>query len=68
MGSEQQGWNISFPAMTRHVAIGLYVLAITVFMLGTDVVFRDQILERLVVRVGILLVSVALYLRFLKHP
>jgi hypothetical protein len=68
MAPEQQERNRSFPDMTRNIAIGLYVVAMALVILGTDFVFRDQMSERLIVRIGILLMSAALYLRFLKRP
>jgi hypothetical protein len=54
--------------MTRSVAIALYVVAMALVILGTDFVFRDHLSERLIVRIGILFMPAALYLRFLKRP
>jgi len=54
--------------MAKNIAIGIYVVAMALVILGTDFVFRDHLSERLVVRIGILLMSAALYLRFLKRP
>ena len=68
MAPEQQGRNRSFPDMAKNIAIGIYVVAMALVILGTDFVFRDHLSERLVVRIGILLMSAALYLRFLKRP
>ena len=68
MASEQQGRNRRFRDMTRSVAIALYVVAMALVILGTDFVFRDHLSERLIVRIGILFMPAALYLRFLKRP
>ena len=47
----------------------LYVLALVAVVVGVDVlVFRNQLWERLIANVGIVLVFVAFYLRFLKRP
>ena len=47
----------------------LYVLAIVAVVVGVDVlVFRHQFWERLIANVGIVMVFVAFYLRFLKRP
>ncbi|MEU3496513.1 hypothetical protein [Kitasatospora cineracea] len=46
----------------------LYVLAMAAVVVGVDVLFfRDRFWERLAVNVGIVLVFLAFYLRFLKH-
>ena len=67
MASERQGWDLSFPEMTRPVAIGLYLVAIVIVVLAMDWAFRDRMVDRLLVRMGIVLVSAALYLRFIKR-
>lgn len=47
----------------------LYVLALVAVVSGLDVLFfRNRFWPRLMVNVGIVLVFVAFYLRFLKHP
>jgi predicted cobalt transporter CbtA len=47
----------------------VYVLAMIAVVVGVDVlVFRHQFWARLLVNVGIVLVFVAFYLRFLKRP
>jgi hypothetical protein len=47
----------------------LYVLAMVAVVVGVEVLFfRHQFWERLIVNVGIVLVFVAFYLRFLKRP
>ena len=47
----------------------LYVLAMVAIVVGLDIlVFRHQFWPRLIANVGIVLVFVAFYLRFLKRP
>ena len=47
----------------------LYVLAMVGIVVGVDVLFfRHQFWARLIVNIGIVLVFVAFYLRFLKRP
>jgi len=47
----------------------LYVLAMIGVVVGVDILFfRGHFWERLAVNVGIVLVFVAFYFRFLKHP
>ena len=46
----------------------LYVLALVAVVVGVDVLFfRNRFWERLMVNVGMVLVFVAFYLRFLKR-
>jgi hypothetical protein len=53
----------------RHVAVVLYVLAMAAVIVGVDVLFfRNRFWERLAVNIGIVLVFVAVYLRFLRRP
>jgi hypothetical protein len=55
--------------MGRHATVVLYVLAMVAVVVGVDVLFfRHQFWPRLIVNVGIVLVFVAFYFRFLKHP
>ena len=55
--------------MGRRAAVALYVLALIAVVVGVDVLFfRHQFWERLIVNVGIVLVFVAFYVRFLKRP
>ena len=55
--------------MGRQAAVVLYVLALVAVVVGVDILFfRNQIWERLIVNVGIVLVFVAFYLRFLRRP
>ena len=47
----------------------LYVLAMVAVVVGADILFfRHHFWERLIVNVGIVLVFVAVYFRFLKPP
>jgi len=55
--------------MGRQVGAGLYVIAMIAVVVGVDVLFfRHQFWLRLIVNVGIVLVFVAFYFRFLKRP
>jgi hypothetical protein len=61
---------MAIPAeMGRQVAIVLYVMAMTAVIVGVDFVFlRNRFWERLTVNIGIVLVFVAFYLRFIRRP
>jgi hypothetical protein len=53
----------------RQPAAVLYVLALVAVVVGVDVLFfRHQFWPRLIVNVGIVLVFIAFYFRFLKRP
>jgi hypothetical protein len=53
--------------MGRQAATVLYVFALVAAVVGVDILFfRHHFWERLIVNVGIVLVFVAFYLRFLK--
>jgi hypothetical protein len=55
--------------MGKRVAVLLYVLAMAAVVVGVDVLFfKDRLWERLIVNIGIVLVFVVVYLRFLKRP
>jgi hypothetical protein len=55
--------------MGRRVATALYVLAMVAIVVGVDVLFfKHQLWARLIANIGIVLVFVAFYLRFLKRP
>ena len=55
--------------MGRHAAVALYVLAMVAIVVGVDVLFfRNQFWPRLAANVGIVLVFVAFYFRFLQRP
>ncbi len=53
--------------MGRSTAIALYVVFLTVVVVGVDLLFfRTRFWARLMVNVGIVLVFAAFFLRFLK--
>jgi uncharacterized membrane protein YfcA len=53
----------------RQAAVVLYVLAMVGIVVGVDVLFlRDQFWLRLIINIGIVLVFLAFYFRFLKGP
>ena len=55
--------------MGRHVASALYVVLMVAVIVGVDFLFfRDRFWERLMMNVGLVLVFLAVYLRFLKFP
>jgi hypothetical protein len=55
--------------MEKNVASVLYLLAMITIVVGVDILFfRQHLWERLAVNVGIVLVFVAFYLRFLNRP
>ena len=55
--------------MGRRVADVLYVVAMVATVVGVDFAFfRNRFWERLAVNVGIVLVFVAFYFRFLRRP
>ncbi len=55
--------------MGRQLIAVLYVVAMAAVIVGVDFAFfRNRFLERLTVNIGIVLVFVAFYLRFLRHP
>ena len=55
--------------MRRQVAGVLYVVAMVAVIFAVDFVFfRNRFWERLTVNVGIVLVFLAFYWRFLKRP
>jgi hypothetical protein len=55
--------------MGRQIGVVLYVLALIVVVVGVDVLFlRHQFWPRLISNIGIVLVFVGFYLRFLKRP
>jgi hypothetical protein len=55
--------------MGRRAAIVLYVLALVAVVVCVDVLFlRHQFWWRLITNVGIVLVFVTFYFRFLKDP
>jgi hypothetical protein len=55
--------------MGSKPAAVLYVLALVAVVVTVDVLFfRNQLWERLIVNVGIVLVFVGFYFRFLRRP
>jgi hypothetical protein len=55
--------------MTRNTSIVLYIVALIVIVVSVDILFfRNHTWERLIVNIGIVLVFVAFYFRFLKSP
>lgn len=55
--------------MSRQAVGILYVLAMVAVIVGVDFAFfRNRIWERLLANVGIVLVFVAFYLRFIGRP
>jgi hypothetical protein len=53
----------------RQAAVVLYVLAMVAVVVGVDILFfRHQFWPRLIVNVGIVLVFLAFFFRFLKKP
>jgi hypothetical protein len=55
--------------MGRQAAVVLYVLVMVALIVGADILFfKNQFWPRLMVNVGIVLVFLAFYLRFLKRP
>jgi hypothetical protein len=54
--------------MGRQIAIALYVLAMAAVVVGVDFAFfRDRLWERLIVNIGIVMVFIAFYFRFLSR-
>jgi hypothetical protein len=52
----------------RQAGVALYVLALVGVVVGVDVLFfKHRFLERLMVNVGIVLVFIAFYVRFVKR-
>ena len=55
--------------MQKNIYVVLYILVIIVVIVGVDLLFfRNRFWERLMVNIGIVLVFLAFYLRFLKNP
>jgi hypothetical protein len=53
----------------RQAGVALYVLALVAVVVGADILFfRHHFWVRLIANVGIVLVFVVFYLRFLKRP
>lgn len=55
--------------MGKNLTTVLYVLAMVAVVVGVDILFfRDQFWPRLAANIGIVLVFVAFYFRFLRKP
>jgi hypothetical protein len=55
--------------MTRNMSVVLYILVMIAVVVSLDFLFfKNRFWERLIVNIGIVLVSAAFYLRFLKNP
>jgi len=61
--------NSKWRSPLRWAAVVLYVVAMAAVIIGVDFVFfRNRFWERLTVNIGIVLVFVAFYFRFLRRP
>lgn len=61
--------NYETTAMSRQVAVVLYVVAMVAIIVGVDFgFFRNRFWERLIVNAGIVLVFAAFYFRFFRRP
>jgi len=55
--------------MSRQIVVVLYLAAMAALIVGVDVAFfRNRFWQRLAVNIGIVLVFLACYLRFLRRP
>ena len=55
--------------MQRGIVIALFLVAMIIVIVIVDLLFfKDRFWERLIVNVGIILVFLAFYFRFLKNP
>ena len=55
--------------MIRNMSVVLYVAVLIAVVVVVDVLFfKNRFLERLIANIGIVLVFLAFYLRFLKNP
>ncbi|HUA15570.1 MAG TPA: hypothetical protein VMG31_09740 [Verrucomicrobiae bacterium] len=50
------------------IAVSYVVVMVAVIVAVDALIFRNHLWERLMVNIGIVLVFVAFYSRFLKHP
>lgn len=54
--------------MPKNIYVALYLLAMITIIAGVDILFfKNRFWERLIVNIGIVLVFVAFYFRFLKN-
>jgi hypothetical protein len=62
-------WQVEVIAVARPIIVVSYVMMLIAVIVTVDVLFfRNLFWERLMANVGIILVLVAFYLRFLKQP
>lgn len=55
--------------MGKQIAVVLYLVAMVAVIVSVDFLFfRNRFWERLAVNIGIVLVFLAFYSRFLRHP
>ncbi len=55
--------------MTKNIYVALFVLIMIAVVVSVDLLFfRNRFWERLMANIGIVLVFIAFYLRFLKKP
>ena len=57
--------------MTKNLSVGIYIVALIAVIVTTDLVFfrhRIWFWERLMANVGVVLVFLAFYLRFMRNP
>jgi hypothetical protein len=55
--------------MIRNVYVVIYLVVMIAVIVGVDFMFfKNRFWERLIVNIGIVLVFVAFYFRFLKNP
>jgi uncharacterized membrane protein len=55
--------------MTKNIYGVLFALLMTAVVISVDLLFfRDHTWERLIANIGIVLVFIAFYLRFIKKP
>jgi preprotein translocase subunit SecE len=55
--------------MTKNMSVVLYIVVMIAVVVGVDLLFfKNRFWERLMANIGIVLVFIAFYLRFLKNP
>lgn len=55
--------------MSRNIYVAFFILIMIVVIIGVDVLFfKNRFWERLMANIGIVLIFIAFYLRFLKKP
>ncbi len=60
---------IEVTEMQRNIYVVLYIVVLIAVVVSVDLLFfKNRFWERLMVNIGIVLVFVAFYLRFLKNP